>query len=313
MTNLNVLLSSVLKKLGVDISTSKAQELLGNSALTTIQVDDSISNQLNKDFYTLDSALQNPEILSKARAEALNGVDTHLESIWDSSGLDSDTITALKAEKKSMVKISKTVELIRAKEQKALQATGEDKQKLVGEINKLQNDIIQSKKEFDSKISEIESGRKLDKINWELDGVYGTFDYTTPIEKSLAVHSAKAVIAKITADKGIKFEMSDGGLVLKTKMDTDYVEDNIKLTPKDFITKTLIENKFIKVSGSGDSRVNNNNNGNQNQNNNQNNNNQNNNTHHSVNGNGSGEKKDNAYLRSLRKDIEAAPLPTNHQ
>lgn len=295
MTKLNVTLSSVLKKLGVDITTSKAQELLGNAALASIDVPDDISNALNKDFYTLDSALQNPDIISKARAEALNGIDTLLESIWENSGLDGETVTQLKGEKKTAVRLSKTIETIREKEKEANKAFGEDKKKLVEEINKLNQKVAEETKKFQKDLEDEKNARKMDKVNWELDSIYNSFDYASPMEKDLSVHAAKAVIAKMAAQKDLKFVLTDKGVSLKTNIDTDYVEDNRPLTPKDFITKTLIENKFVKVNGQG-------NNGQSQQQNQQ-------NIHQAGQGaNGSG-KKDNAYLQSIRADIQKNPLP----
>ncbi len=290
MTNLNVTLSTILKKLGVNTASAEAQTLLGNAALATIEVPDEISNSLNKDFFTLDSALQHPEILTKARAEALNGIDAHVESLWEGSGLDADTITQLKAEKKTTARISKTIELIKAKKDAAFSATGKEKQDLVNEINSLQNKLIEDNKKFEVDLNTERSGRKLDKINWTLDEVYNALDYASPTEKAISVHAAKAIVSKIASDKGIVFEMGDNGLSLKTTAGTDYVQDNTKLSPKDFITKTLMESKFLKVSGGGQGS-------------------QQNIDHTHQHTGADGKVKDNDYLRSIKKDYTANPLP----
>ncbi len=282
----------------MDIFSPKAQELLGNPALATIQVPDEVSNSLNKDFYTLESALQNPEIISKARAEGLNGIDTHLETIWEAKGFDAETIAKLKSDKKTSAKISKTLELLEEKSKEAFKATGKEKQDLVNEINALQTKAIEDNKKFLADLDTEKSQRKLDKTNWELDGVYNGFDYVLPTEKPISVHAAKSIIAKASADKGVVFELGENGVTLKTTSGTEFVQDNVKLTPKDFITKTLIENKFIKVNGK------------QNQQNNQQQHQNNQNIHQQNNDN---KKPESAYMKSLKKDIEANPLPTNVQ
>lgn len=248
MSNLKETLTSVFTKLGVDSSSAEAQAILGNSALSTITVGDEISSKLGQNFYTLDSALQNPEILSKARAEALNGTDAHLLTIAETYGLDEATIAELKAEKKTTAKISKLTEKIAAAKEKIAKATGEDKDKLVEKFNTLQQEKINEAKALNDKIVAEQTGRKNDRVNWELDNLYNQLDYANPIDKGLNVLSAKTIIEKFARDKGVKFELGENGISLKTTSDTDYVVDNVKMTPQDFIKKTLIENKFIKVS-----------------------------------------------------------------
>ncbi len=246
-------LTSLFSRLGVDTTTDEAKTILGNPALATIEVADAVSTRLAGDFFTKESAMQNPDIRSTLRAEALNGVDAEVDELGKRFELDADTMTTIKAEKKSGKRYAKLVETIADLKEKKAYATGKDKDALTKqiEIEKLNADIVSLRTEGDNRVAEVEKLRKTDKICWELDGIYNEFDYALPTEKSVSIMAAKSIIERTAQEKGLRFEISDKGVQILTKEGTPYFDNNIQVNTKDFIKRNLLEKKVLKVSDNG--------------------------------------------------------------
>lgn len=245
---LNEQLTALFLKLGVDTTSDEVKAILGNASLASIEVSDAVSSKLAGDFFTKDSAMQNPDIRSAIRAEALNGVDAEVDALGTKFGLDDETMTAIKSEKKSGKRYALLVDKIADLKEKSTLATGKDKDALNKQIEKLNGDIVKIGKEWETKLAEVETARKTDKVSWELDGIYKGYDYALPTEKNESVQVAKSIIDSIAKEKGLRFEISDKGVQILTKEGTQYFDNNIAVTPNDFIKKSLLEKKILKVS-----------------------------------------------------------------
>lgn len=252
---LNEQLKLVFQKLGVDTFSAEMQTILGNASLTSIEVPEAVSNVLASEFFTKDSAMQNPDIRSAIRAEALNGVDAEVDALATKFGLDTDTITAIKAEKKSGKRYAALVEKVAELKEKSALATGKDKDVLSKQIEKLNADILAAKTDGDTRVAQIEKLRKTDKIGWELDGIYNNYEYALPTDKNISIQAAKSIIEGISKEKGLRFEISDKGVQILTNEGTQYFENNIAVTPQDFIKKNLLEKKVLKVSDAGNGKT----------------------------------------------------------
>jgi len=248
MAKLNILLQSVFSKLGVDTTSPEAQKLLGNSTLTSIEVGEDISKLMDTDFLTKEAAIQNPEIRSKIRAEALNGVDASLNDLIKGYEFDPETAGEILNQDKTTSKIKKAVEKIEELTRKKVKASSKDTETLNSEIEKLNKQILATKSEYENQLNEVNNLRKTDKINWELDTIYAGFDYSLPAEKNVSITAAKAIISDILNKKGLKFEAGENGVKLLTKENTDYYENNVALAPADFLKKTLLETKMLKMN-----------------------------------------------------------------
>lgn len=245
---LNIVLTQVLKNLGVDTASEDAQKLLGNTNLTSIEVAESVSNHLTAEYFTKESALQNPEIRSKIKAETLNGIDAQTKDLMTQYELDPDTVAEIMKEDKSSKKLSKLVDKVAELTRNKSKASTADKDAMNQEISKLNKQIIDLKNDYESKITQERAARKGDRINWELDSIYNGLEYALAAEKNISITAAKAIIGQVAKEKGLKFETGDAGMQILTAEGTEYFENNLKITPQDFIKKTLTENKLLKVS-----------------------------------------------------------------
>ena len=245
---LNTLLTSVFSKLGVDTTSTEAQALLNNTQIANIEVAESVTNGLDGNFFTKESAMSNPEIRKAIKAEVLNGMDSTTKELMSRYELDNDSQSEINSEDKTHKKFSKLVDKIAELTREKSKSTGVDKDKLNEQISKLNEQIVNLRTDYEGKLEDEKKSRRLDKINWELDGIYNEQDYSLASEKEIALVSAKAVMGRILEKKGLKFEATELGIQLLTKDGTEYFENNVKITPSNFIKKNLLENKMIKVT-----------------------------------------------------------------
>ena len=245
---LNLLLNSVLTKIGADASVIKSVN--DNVSLAAVEVEDAIAEKMNVDYFTEESAKQNPAIRSKIKAEVLNGLDAQTAELLDKYEFDDEAKGLINAEKSTSKKYSKLIEKVAEKEKAKAAATGTGtKDTLTKEIEKLNAQILSEKKNWESKVSDIEKARKDDKVNFAIDSIYSALEYSLPgADKSVSIIAAKAIMGKIASDKGVSFDLSDAGIKLMTKEGTDYFENNAAVSPADFIKKHLLENKLLKIS-----------------------------------------------------------------
>lgn len=245
---LNTVLSAVLTKLGVDINSASAQTLLTNQNLSTIDVSEDVADKLSGDFYTVESAIQHPGIRSKIKAEVLNGIDAQTKDLMSRYELDTDTQNEILAEDKSAKKLSKLVDKVAELSRTKSKSTNADKESLNLEIEKLNKQIVATRQEYEDKVTELGKARKMDKLNWELDSIYSGLDFSFDMDKELAITAAKSVMGRIAESKGLRFETTENGIQILTKEGTEYFENNSKPAIGDFIKKSLMENKMIKVA-----------------------------------------------------------------
>lgn len=248
MPKLNTVLSTAFLKLGLDLNNESVKTILGNTELASIDVADEVSNYLSQDFYTKDSASQNLDIRNKIKAEILNGEDARQNELFSKFEMPDDVKSNILNEKNTLKRYSLIAEKIAELTELKHKSKGVDKDALNSEIAKLNKQIVDIKSQYENEINNERFARKQDRINWELDSIYNQFDYALPVDKSISVTAAKAIMNKIASEKGIIFETTDNGIKIKTKEGTEYFDNNQPVSPSDFIKRSLIENKLLKTA-----------------------------------------------------------------
>jgi hypothetical protein len=248
MPKLNTVLQTAFLKLGLDLTNESVKTIIGNESLSNIEVSEDVSNYLSQDFYTKDSASQNLDIRNKIKAEILNGEDARQNELFSKFEMPDDVKSHILNEKNTLKRYSLIAEKIAELTELKHKSKGVDKDALNSEIAKLNKQIVDIKSQYENEINNERFARKQDRINWELDSIYNQFDYALPVDKSISVTAAKAIMNKIASDKGIVFETTDNGIKIKTKEGTDYFDNNQVVSPSDFIKRSLIENKLLKTA-----------------------------------------------------------------
>ncbi len=244
---LNELLKKMIEQRGVSVSDDTIKKILDNNALASLEVDDVVSTKLTEPIFTLESAKQNPEIINSIRAAALDGVDAEIKSIIEKQNWTPEQKQEVLSQNKTKLKLEKLTEkLAELNSQKGSSDTQTTLNKKIEELN---GQIKIVRDEYEVKLKSVGDERKSDKIGWELNSIYNGFNYALPdVPKDVATIAAKSVIDKLVKEKGLTFDLTDEGLKIKTKEGTDYFDNNVKVSPSEFIQKNLLQSKLLKVS-----------------------------------------------------------------
>lgn len=142
MPQLGNTLAELFKRAGVDENNAAIKVILQNDAIFKAEIPQDIVTQLEGNLMNETIALG--KIKAKAKAEILDGVDTHAERILTELGLGDEVTAAFKGGKSTEQKIEAALRAISkvtaAKIEEAGKKTGktpEDQQKLIDELNTL--------------------------------------------------------------------------------------------------------------------------------------------------------------------------------
>jgi hypothetical protein len=243
----NELITSVFTKLGTSLP-AEIQTQLSSSSLANIEVAEDVAKKFSAEYFTLESAKANPEIRNAIKAEVLNGTDAEIDRLMGKFEFDEDTKTKVKAGDKTSKKLELLADQIKELTEKKAGKGAETQTALNEKIAELNAQVLAEKEGRANDIKAENDKFKTEKINWELKDIYKGFDYALAADKNISITMAQALINDINKSKGLKFESSDTGIRIVTKEGADYFENNVKLSPSDYINKELLANKLIKVS-----------------------------------------------------------------
>lgn len=240
-------LNNLAKAAGIDATNPALVGILSNAEVAQAKLEDGFAKQLTSGFLTLEAAKNNPELKSYFTALALNPLDTQFNELVKELELPDDVRGELEGEKSSYKRITNLVRKVKDLESKKAQANSGDKSKYTEQINTLNAEISKIKNDYLAEKSQLIEQHKADRINWELNAMYNSFDYATPMSKEANIQMAKILISEELKRNGLKIENIDDNLRLATNEGTDFYKDNQKVGIKDFIEKTLATNKVLTI------------------------------------------------------------------
>jgi len=242
------LFTQVFTKLGVDPKDPVAHQILATQKDT--EVPQEFASKFEGNFLTEEAALQNPSIRKRIKAEALNGVDNRIKAIVEKHEMTDEDKEAIFAGDTTDNRVSNLVDKIASLQQEKIKTTGKDRDQLTQEIQKLNNQILSINNANAAKVQELESARKSDRMGWELDGIYKSFEYAIPgASKEVSAIAAKAIMAEYMQKNGAKFELGDQGLSIMTEAGTPmYVNNQPVSSASDYVKKALLESKILKAT-----------------------------------------------------------------
>jgi hypothetical protein len=252
MKNLGQLLNSLVTKAGLDINVEDIKSLLSNADITRINVPDDISNALENNLLTMDSAKANLTLKKHFDAQALNGVDGALKTAMDEMGLDDDFKTKILAETSTPKRAAMLAKEVRELEKsKASASNTGDKKALQDQINALNaekaNLVTSHKAELDNVRAQADGNITDLLVKNTLSG----YEYALgDLPKEVQVQTANNLIQNEMTAKGVKLVNENGNLKLVTKEGTEYYEANKPVSYKDFVSQTLGSNKLLKTATS---------------------------------------------------------------
>ncbi len=250
---LKEILAKMIANTGVKVDDAAIKTILENKALENIEVPDEISTKLTADLLTIESAKQNPILNAHFKSTILDGLDKEVYRAADEFSLSDDDKALLKAEQSSYKRASLLAKRVQELESAKSKATKGDKDTLTKEIEKLNLEIKTIKDTTDKTLKDKESAFEGERLNWKLDEVYNQFipkmDAKNPAKVNRII--AREFVTDELQKKGLKIVNKEGNLSLVTKEDTEYYENNQKISVEDFVSKKLANEKLLEASNSG--------------------------------------------------------------
>ena len=249
---IGALLNSLLLKAGVKNDHPELINLLSKSEFANTEINKELADALEKNLLTPESALASPLVRPKLFAQALNGIDSEIESTLDELGFDDIVKTSIKGiqgntnERLRQLK-AETKKLIEKAAKQTDKGDIEAANKTIKELNDKLATINNSKKE---EIDALTNKHRSEIRDVKLETLLSGKNYPNKdLPQDVNVLTAKHLIGSDLARKGYKLELDDAGQwVLKTKEGTDVFVDNKQVSPTSYIDAVLAENKFIAVN-----------------------------------------------------------------
>lgn len=249
---IGALLNSLLLKAGVKSDDPALISLLSKAELANAEIPVELSDALEQNLLTVDSASANKTVRNTIIAQAMNGIDGELDSLVDELEFDDTvktTIKGIKGNSHERVRQLKaeTKKLIEKVSKQQGKGDVEAANKTIKELNdKLAALNTEKQKQIDELTTSHRSQIKDVKLQSLLHGKnYPNKDLPAEVNVLTAQHLINADLAK----KGYKMEIDENGQwTLKTKDGTDVFVDNKQIDYQQYIDAVLAENKFLAVN-----------------------------------------------------------------
>lgn len=221
---------------------------------TTTEIPDEIANKIKTSLYTKESALANPDIINRLKAESLDAVDGKLKDMAKDLGLGDGFIhnlTEVKGTYNRMDSLKKAV--LDAKKLALADTKGVDNS---DEINKLNNELATlkestiSRSDYDIKIKEYETlvsenANRL--LRLKSEGLFSHKNWAMDVSPEANLQTAINLFNSELKSKELQL-VDNGQLKLQTKEGSDYFVENKTISPQDFANDLLANHKLLKVS-----------------------------------------------------------------
>lgn len=227
------------------------------------ELPEGIAEKIQGSLYTVESALANPEITNKIKADSLDAVDQKLQSMAMQLGQDSDFVQKLKDTKGTYKGMDLLGVAVLASHQAALEKAKEgapkgDQKELQAEITKLNGQLS----EFgETHVSKTDHEAMVEKHNSQLSDNAQALLQMKQVDlfagKNWAMKDLSPQVNTLTANtllntelvaKGLKIVDVEGILKLQTKEDKPHFVDNKEVTPHNFVDSLLAGHKLLMVS-----------------------------------------------------------------
>lgn len=256
------LLNSLAGKAGIKTDDDTLKKLLGFVEVSQFDVPDEFSQALERNLLTSESAAANPDVRSKIMAEALNGVDSRIESALGDFEFDDAFKGDIKQTKNSYEKLTKLTkglqqQLTAAKEKAKQTKDPQDKKEVevlqaqVADVNK---QIDNLKRSHEIEIDNLKRANLEDKRQFTLKSILAGKPLPKMGELPLdtIILTAQNLISQEIAKNNLVVNFDEAGNpVLRQRVDgaeVKYFKDNKEIDYSSFIDGVLAQNKFVQVN-----------------------------------------------------------------
>ncbi len=250
----------------ISLATQSGAELTDEqtTAISEIAIEtpDDIANKIKGSLFTVESALANPDIINKLKAESLDAVDQKMLEFATDFGLDDGFKHNLKEIKGTYNRIDSIKKAVLASQKVALEKAKEgapagDQEELQKEITKLNgqiathNDSTVSKSDHDDTVEGYEDMLKENAkalLQLKSNSLFAGQNWAMDVDPEINITTAQTLFAAELVSKNINLVDDKNILKLQTQEGTPYFVDNKEVTPQDFANTLLAGKKLLKVT-----------------------------------------------------------------
>lgn len=262
------LINSLAKTAGIDEKDENLVKLMAIKEVATAEIADDLGSKIQSSLMTMEAASNNPEIINRLKAEALNPVDDKLNALYkEVFGMDDSAIDTLKNTKGTYNRMDLFASTISQAHKNAIKALEEAKggtadpkakAELQTKIDELNGELAGIKE------STVSSNDHQDMIDGyegmiqelQLKNMFSNYNYAMDVSKDVNIGVASSIFQNELHKLGVELVNENSNLVLKTKLEngdyTKYFKDNKEITPKDLADELLAQHKLLKVNGTSD-------------------------------------------------------------
>ncbi|KKN74669.1 hypothetical protein LCGC14_0388710 [marine sediment metagenome] len=252
------LIISLAKQGGVELDEAQTKVIKE----MTIDLPGDVATNIQGSLFTVESALANPDIINKLKAESLDAVDQKMQEFAKTLGLDDGFIHNLKETKGTYNRIDSVGKAILQNQTVALEKAKEgapkgDQKELQAEIEKLNKQIavsgenIVTKTDHEDMVEGFEDMLKENAkamLNLKANTLFANQNWAMDVDPEVNLTTAQTLFNGELAAKGIKLVDDNGILKLQTGEGTPYFVDNKEVKPQDFANTLLAGKKLLKVT-----------------------------------------------------------------
>lgn len=252
----------------ISLATQSGAELTDDQtkAISEIAIEtpDDIATKIKGSLFTVESALANPDIINKLKAESLDAVDQKMLEFATEFGLDDGFKHNLKEIKGTYKRIDSIQKAVAASHLSALEKAKEgapagDQEELQKEITKLNsqiathNDSTVSKSDHDDTVQGYEdmlTDNAKAMLQLKSNSLFVGQNWAMDVAPEVNLATAQTLFAAEMVSNNIKLVDDNNTLKLQTQEGTPYFVDNKEVTPQDFANTLLAGKKLLKVTDS---------------------------------------------------------------
>lgn len=250
MSTLGELINRLAIQGGIDQNDEALKGLLTNTAVSGLTIDDKIVSAIDSNLLTVESAKNNPTLKNHFTALALNGVDLELKRLYEANELESSIVDEINAEQSSYKRIGLLIDKVKTLESAKASANKDGKEKLNGEIEKLNQQINDIQSDHANELNAMKTNHRNDIKNMLVKNMLGSYDYSLPTSKDVSIITAENIINNELAKRGGLVIIDDNNnLQLKQSEnpELDFYVNNEKVDYKGFADSTLANHKLLKT------------------------------------------------------------------
>ena len=237
-------LNNNAESIGIDIQSNEALKKI-TTATATLE----LPAEFEGKFLTRKAAENDPLLKSHYFAQAYNGIDSTLKQTLTDLGLDTEAMNSLLQEKATGKNVAAALKKIQELEAAKVGSNKGEKAELQNEINALKANLAAANTAKEAEITQLKAQFENELVGFQIDNTLSSYNYgDRPEDKSKGVVLAKHFLNSAIQEKGLKIVKTDSGIVLKTKDNTDYYENNKLVSFKDLADGIMASNKLIAIT-----------------------------------------------------------------